>query len=89
MNSLGAGGTGFNPGGRGPSDAIAFPNIYQTFGSQASAMVQQIQSSIPSWAQSQAGSALNATALQTIFQVQADLIINKNGGSLLKTGHAG
>jgi choline dehydrogenase-like flavoprotein len=78
INSLGANGNGFDRGGRGPSDAIAFPNIYQTFGSQASAKVQQIQSSLGTWAQSQAGSALNAQALQQIYQVQADLIINKN-----------
>ncbi|KAI0353229.1 alcohol oxidase [Trametes cingulata] len=78
MNSLGAKGNGFNPGGRGPTDAIAYPNIYQLFGSKASAAVQQIQSSISSWAQSQAGSALSADALNTIYQTQADLIINHN-----------
>ncbi|KAH8091359.1 alcohol oxidase [Cristinia sonorae] len=78
MNSLGAHGNGFNKGGRGPSDCIAYPNIYQTFGSQASAMVQKIQSSIATWAQSQASSALSASALQQIFQVQANLIINNN-----------
>jgi choline dehydrogenase-like flavoprotein len=79
MNSLGANGNGFDKGGRGPSDCIAFPNIYQLFGSQASAKVSQIQSSLATWATSQATSALSAAALQTIFQVQADLIINKNG----------
>lgn len=78
MNSLGAHGNGFNPNGRGPSDCIAFPNIYQAFGSQASAMVQKIQSNIGTWAQSQAGSALSADALQQIFQIQANLIINDN-----------
>ncbi|KAJ7207349.1 hypothetical protein C8J57DRAFT_1070989 [Mycena rebaudengoi] len=78
MNSLGANGNGFDKGGRGPSDCIAFPNIYQLFGSQASAKVSQIQSSLATWATSQATSALSAAALQTIFQVQADLIINKN-----------
>ncbi|KAJ7062173.1 hypothetical protein C8F01DRAFT_126103 [Mycena amicta] len=78
MNSLGAHGNGFNKGGNGPSDAIAFPNIYQLFGSQASTKVAQIQGNLSSWATSQAGSALSASALQTIFQVQADLIINKN-----------
>jgi len=78
MNSLGAHGNGFDKGGNGPSDCIAFPNIYQTFGSQASAVVQTIQSSLPSWAASQANSALSADALQQVFQVQADLIINQN-----------
>ncbi|KAJ7708299.1 hypothetical protein B0H17DRAFT_971830 [Mycena rosella] len=78
MNSLGAGGNGFDKGGNGPSDAIAFPNIYQLFGSQASAKVSQIQGNLSAWATSQAGSALSATALQQIYQVQADLIINEN-----------
>jgi choline dehydrogenase len=79
MNSLGAHGNGFKYGGRGPSDAIAYPNIYQAFGSQAQAKVQQIQSSLAAWAQSQAANALNASALQSIYQVQASLIITKNG----------
>jgi choline dehydrogenase len=79
MNSLGANGNGFNRSGRGPSDAIAFPNIYQTFGSQAQTKVQQIQSNLTNWAQSQAGNALSPQALLSIYQVQADLIINKSG----------
>ncbi|OSD05574.1 GMC oxidoreductase [Trametes coccinea BRFM310] len=79
QNSIGAKGNGFNPGGRGPTDAIAFPNIYQVFGSQAASAVRTIQSSLSSWAQSQAASgALSADALNTIFGIQADLIINKN-----------
>ncbi|KAJ6555178.1 hypothetical protein DFH09DRAFT_1365857 [Mycena vulgaris] len=77
-NALGANGNGFGTGGSGPSDAIAFPNIYQLFGSQASAKVSQIQGNLSTWATSQAGSALSAAALQQIYQVQADLIINKN-----------
>jgi len=31
-------GNGFDFSGRGPSDAIAFPNLYQVLGAQASAM---------------------------------------------------
>ena len=79
MSTLGARGNGFNPGGRGPSDAIAFPNLYQVFGSAAGAAVQTIRSSIPLWAASQARSGLSAQALETVFNVQADLIINQNG----------
>ena len=78
MNSLGAHGNGFDTGGRGPSDCIAFPNIYQTFASKANAVVQKIQSSLGTWAQSQATSALSADALRQIFQIQADLIINSS-----------
>ncbi|KAF7378064.1 Glucose oxidase [Mycena sanguinolenta] len=64
--------------GTGPSDAIAYPNIYQLFGSQASTKVAQIQGNLSTWAASQASSALSASALEQIFQVQADLIINSN-----------
>ncbi|KAI0638751.1 alcohol oxidase [Trametes polyzona] len=78
MNSLGANGNGFNPGGRGPTDAIAYPNVYQLFGNKSAEAVQKIRSSVASWAQSQAGSALSAEALNTIYGIQADLIINKN-----------
>ncbi|KZT24337.1 GMC oxidoreductase [Neolentinus lepideus HHB14362 ss-1] len=78
MDSLGARGNGFNVGGRGPSNAIAYPNIYQLFGDKAQTMVNQIKSSLSSWASSQAGSALSAHALQQIYQVQADLIIDEH-----------
>ncbi|KAF9043199.1 glucose oxidase [Panaeolus papilionaceus] len=78
MSQMGAAGNGFDVGGRGPSNAIAFPNIYQVFGSGATAAVNKIQSSLASWASAQAGNALNAAALQTMYQIQADLIINKN-----------
>ena len=78
MSPMGANGNGFNPGGRGPTDAIAYPNLYQIFGSNANATVSKIKSSIASWASSQATPGLTATALQQIFQVQANLIINNN-----------
>lgn len=78
MNSLGAEGNGFDIGGNGPSDAIAYPNIYQVFGNQASSKVSTMQSSLASWAASQAHNALSADALQQIYQVQANLIANKN-----------
>ncbi|KAJ7128432.1 hypothetical protein C8R44DRAFT_830241 [Mycena epipterygia] len=70
-------GNGFDVGGEGP-DAIVYLNIYQLFGSQASAKVSQIQGNLSAWATSQAGSALSTTALQQIYQVQANLIINNN-----------
>jgi hypothetical protein len=79
MNSLGAGGDGFDKGGRGPSDAIAFPNIHQVFGSQADSQISNIRSSLPSWAASQAINGLSASALQEIFEIQANLIINDSG----------
>lgn len=78
MNSLGAGGN-FNKNGRGPSDAIAFPNIHQVFGAQADSQINHIQSSLSSWAASQAKNALSTSALQDIFSVQASLIVNDSG----------
>jgi len=41
-------------------------------------MVQKIQSNLATWAASQAKSAISAAALQEIYQVQANLIINNN-----------
>ncbi|KAF8961146.1 hypothetical protein BDZ97DRAFT_1940106 [Flammula alnicola] len=78
MSTLGAGGNGFDEGGSGPTDAIAYPNLYQIFGSTANATVSRINSSIAAWASSQASPGLSADALQQIFQVQANLIINNN-----------
>jgi len=42
-------------------------------------MVHKIQSNLQAWAASQASSAISAAALLEIYQVQANLIINKNG----------
>jgi choline dehydrogenase len=78
MNSLGAKGNGFNAGGTGPSDTIAFPNIDQVFGSSASTIRAGIKANLSSWAQSQAANALSANALTNIYNIQADLILNKN-----------
>ncbi|OJT13666.1 Glucose oxidase [Trametes pubescens] len=74
-------GNGSNKGAGGPLAALAFPNIYQLFGDKASAAVQTIQSALASWAASQANSGMSATALETIFQLQADLIVKHNGES--------
>lgn len=79
MNSLGAGGNGFDVDGRGPSDAIAYPNLYQVFGDQANTTAQQIMDSLSTWAASQAENALSAAALEQIYQIQANSIINNNG----------
>ncbi|KAI3603415.1 glucose oxidase [Moniliophthora roreri] len=76
MNSIGARGNGFDFGGRGPSDAIAYPNIYQLFGDKAAASVNKIKNNLSNWASSQAGSALSPEALQKIYEVQSGLIID-------------
>lgn len=69
----------FNRGGRGPTDAIAFPNIHQLFGDGADASIAKIRGSVNAWAASQAHNALSAAALKTIFEVQAGTIINDLG----------
>jgi choline dehydrogenase-like flavoprotein len=79
QTAMGAGSNGFNPGGNGPSDVIAYPNLYQLFGDQGTSIASTIRTSINTWAASQASNALSQAALQTIYQVQADLIVNKNG----------
>ncbi|KAI0640680.1 hypothetical protein C8Q79DRAFT_434459 [Trametes meyenii] len=75
---LAAHGNGFDPDGRGPQDAIAFPNLYQVFGDNVTKAVKTIRGSLSEWASSQAGSALSARALRAIYEVQADLIIRHN-----------
>ncbi|KAK7050037.1 hypothetical protein VNI00_005469 [Paramarasmius palmivorus] len=78
MNSIGASGNGFDFGGRGPSDAIAYPNIYQLFGGKANDSVNKIKNNLSNWASSQASSALSVEALEQIYQVQSGLIIDHN-----------
>ncbi|KZP30479.1 GMC oxidoreductase [Athelia psychrophila] len=68
----------FTENGTGPSDVVAYPNIYQAFGDNATAVVSDMQSSLASWAASQANNALSADALAQIYQVQANLIINSS-----------
>lgn len=85
MNILGANSNGFDWGGRGPSNAIAFPNLYQVFGSQGTTIASRIRSNLAAYAQSQAGSGLSATALQEIFRIQSNLIIDNNGEHHVKT----
>lgn len=81
FSALGASSNGFDWGGRGPSGVIAFPNLYQVFGTEGNATAQRINNNIATWADSQKGSAASKAALQTIFGIQADLIVNKNGTS--------
>ena len=73
---LGAHGNGFNVTSSGLTEAIAFPNIYQLFGTNANEAIQKIKSSLSSWAVSQATSAFSADALRTLLEAQADGIIN-------------
>jgi len=78
QNAFGATSTNFNVDGKGPSDVIAYPNIYQAFGSNATSAVNTITTSLSSWAESQATNAANASALETIYGIQAGLIVKQN-----------
>lgn len=48
------------------------------FGSDGEATAQRILNSVGTWAEEQKGSGSSKEALQTIFGIQADLIVNKN-----------
>ncbi|KAF8067051.1 hypothetical protein FPV67DRAFT_1562496 [Lyophyllum atratum] len=76
QSALGARSNGFDLGGRGPSNAIAFPNLYELFGSSANATALKMRAGIPGWAASQAGAGMSAEALEEVFRVQAGLIID-------------
>jgi choline dehydrogenase-like flavoprotein len=78
-NSLGATGSGYNKGGEGPSDVIAYPNIYELFGSEAVDVVEAIKQNISAWAEQQAENALNKEALLKIYKHQANMIIHREG----------
>ncbi|KAI0310912.1 alcohol oxidase [Amylostereum chailletii] len=75
-NAFGASGNGFDAGGVGPNDVIAFPNVYELFGEEAGRVVEEMMGSLEGWAQDQAGSALDADALKAIYDVQARTIVD-------------
>ncbi|KAI0366021.1 alcohol oxidase [Pilatotrama ljubarskyi] len=85
LNIIAAQGKDFNPGGIGPPNALAFPNIHQLFGTKGPTAVQTIKSSLSTWARTQAGSALSAEALNKIFGIQAELVVEHNAPVLEMT----
>lgn len=83
MSQMGAAGTAAsNSGvtGRGPNDVIAFPSFKQLFSTETkrTQMTNLIKDSMATWASNLKSYALSASALQTIYQVQADYILSKN-----------
>ena len=72
---------GFDGGGIGPMEALAFPNIHQLFGEGADASIAKIRGSLKSWAQSEAHNALSVEALETILTIQAEVIVDDSGQS--------
>ena len=81
MSALGADGNGFDVGGRGPSNVIAFLNINELYGTKAQDAINDINDNYKKWAQDQAAHGASAAALTTIFGIQKDLIIHKKGRS--------
>ena len=79
--------SGFDVGGIGPRDTLGFPNIRQLFGDHAEESIAKVRGSLQSWAQSQAHNALSATALKTIYDIQARIIINESGKLLVQMYH--
>ncbi|KAK7038486.1 glucose oxidase [Favolaschia claudopus] len=71
-----ASGTGFDPAGTGPSDVIAYPNFYQIFRNASTDKAAEVKKSIQAWAASQASNGLSASTLETIFEKQAEIILN-------------
>ncbi|KAF7338954.1 Glucose oxidase [Mycena venus] len=72
---MAAGGTGFPVNGTGPNNAIAYPNFFQIFGNASDAKAAEVGNSIKTWAASQAANGHSATALETIFRAQADIVL--------------
>ena len=59
---------------------IAFPNIYELFGMNASAKVAEMEMSLDQWAESQAhNTGAGPDALREVFGVQASTIVNNSG----------
>ncbi|KAH9920533.1 alcohol oxidase [Epithele typhae] len=78
LNTIGGPMNGFDVGGLGPKDAIAFPSVRELFGVDADDAIAKLQESLPFFAQTQAHNALSAEALRTIFELQAKTLINDN-----------
>ncbi|CAG7852450.1 Glucose oxidase; AltName: Full=Beta-D-glucose:oxygen 1-oxido-reductase; AltName: Full=Glucose oxyhydrase; Short=GOD; Flags: Precursor [Serendipita indica DSM 11827] len=57
------------------SNLLAFPNLAQLYGKNATAVAAEIRSSLDSWADSQKENALSKAALKKIYESQADVII--------------
>ncbi|KAJ7863956.1 hypothetical protein B0H14DRAFT_3084463 [Mycena olivaceomarginata] len=64
-----------SPNGKGPNNAIAYPNFFQTFGDAAPAKAAELEKSLGAWVASQAENAHSAKALEVIFKAQADIVL--------------
>ncbi|KAH9920545.1 alcohol oxidase [Epithele typhae] len=78
LNVVGGPMNGFDVGGRGPIDAIAFPSVRELFGVNADDAIAKLQESLPFFARTQAHNAFSVEALRTIFELQAKTLIDDN-----------
>ena len=80
--------TKFEVTGRAWNNLLAFPNLSQLFGKNATAVAAKLLSSLDTWADSQKDNALSKAALKTIYQSQVDVILNAKGQSLHRSTSA-
>ncbi|KAA1467680.1 alcohol oxidase [Dentipellis sp. KUC8613] len=78
--SIGANGTGFDVGGMGPTNVIAFPGLKEVFGDKAEKVGKEMLGNLTAWARDMAakGVVISAEALEKEYKVQAELILNSN-----------
>lgn len=63
---------------------VAFPNVYELFGKNASARVRDIERNLDAWAKSQAhNTGADADALKVVFEVVAKTIVEDHGRLIL------
>lgn len=72
------GSKGYQLNGRAWDNLLAFPNFSQLFGANAATAATKINSSLDTWADSQKGNALSKAALKTIYQSQADIMLEQS-----------
>ncbi|VDC03216.1 unnamed protein product [Peniophora sp. CBMAI 1063] len=63
-------------GGGGPDTVVAFPSIYELFGTKARGKVDEIEKSLRGWAESQAhNTGADANALMDVFKLVTNAIV--------------
>ena len=64
---------------------VAFPSIYEIFGSNASAKAMEITTSLDEWAQSQAhNTGAGPDELRRMLEIQARIIVNDHGKQMYR-----
>ena len=79
LNTVGGPTNGFDLGGIGPKDGLAFPTLRHLFAEETDTSIAKIRVNLRAWAEKDAHNALSADALEAIYGVQAGLIVNDSG----------